>query len=126
MLNLNQSFLSKAPEQLIKALHPWNRVSIDFKCTLEERNKYILFAIDEYSRFPFAFPWRDLTTSTVIKCLGSFFCLFRLPSFLTSFGFAFLTSELKKYMTERAIPTSNSSSYHPTGNSQCERINQTV
>ena len=124
---LKLKFFSKAPEQLIKALHPWDRVSIDFKGPLEGRNKYILFAIDEYSRFPFAFPCRDMTTSTVIKCLSNLFCLFGLPSYVHSDrGSAFLSSELKKYLTERGIATSKSTPYHPTGNSQCERINQTV
>ena len=51
----------------MKALHPRDRVSIDFKGPLQARNKYILFAIDEYSRFSFAFPWRDMTISTDLK-----------------------------------------------------------
>ena len=116
-------FFSKAPEQLIKALHPWDWVSIDFKGPLEERNQYILFAIDEYSHFSFAFPCRDMTTSAVIKCLSNLFCLFGLPTYVQSDrGSAFLSSELKNYLTERGIATSKSTPYHPTGNSQCERI----
>ena len=124
---LKPKFFSKAPEQSIKALQPWDRLSINFKGSLEERNKYIFFAIDEYSRFPFAFPCRDMITCTVIKCLSNLFCLFGLPSYVHSDrGSAFLSSELKKYLTERGIATSKSTPYHPTGNSQCERINQTV
>ena len=124
---LKPKFFSKAPEQLIKALHYWDRVSIDFKGPLEGRNKYILFAIGEYSRFPFAFPCHDMTTSTVIKCLSNLFCLFGLQSYVHSDrGSAFLSSELKNYLTKGGIATSKRTPYHPTGNSQCERINQTL
>ena len=41
-------------------------------------------------------------------------------------GASFLSKEFKRFLTERGIISSRSSPYHPTGNSQCERINQTV
>ena len=122
MPKLNQSFF-KTPKRSIKVLHLWDRVGIDFKGPLQGRNKYILFATDEYSRFPFAFPCRDMTTSTVIKCLSNLFCLFGLPSYVHSDrGSAFLSSKLKKYLTERGIATSKSTPYHPSGNTLYERI----
>jgi len=37
-----------------------------------------------------------------------------------------MSRELKSYLHARGVATSHSSPYHPTGNSQCERINLTV
>ena len=64
-----------------------------------------------------------MTTETVIQCLSELFCLFGYPLYVHSDrGASFMSQELKRYLTEREIP----SSYHPTGNAQCERINQTI
>jgi len=85
----------------------------------------MLIIVDEYSRYPFAFACRDMTTSTVIHCLSQLFCLFGHPLYVHSDrGPSFMSQELKKYLSNRGISSSRSSPYH--GNSQCERINQTV
>ena len=41
-------------------------------------------------------------------------------------GAAFVSQELKQHLNTRGISTATSTPYHPTGNAQCERINQTV
>ena len=41
-------------------------------------------------------------------------------------GASFMSQELKRYLTERGIASSKTTLYHPTGNAQCERINQTI
>ena len=96
---LKPKFLSKAPEKLIKASHSWDRVSIDFKGPLEGRNKYILFVIDEYSRFPFAFPCRDtvaqrqrspwclLDRILFFCCVGGYFARYCGVLFVNSYTF---------------------------------------
>ena len=66
-------FYEKPKEKLIKAMRPWERISIDFKGPLDGRNKYALFVIDEFSRYPFAFPCRDITTATVVSHLTTLF-----------------------------------------------------
>ena len=67
------------PEQqeLIKALRPFDRISIDFKGPLPSstQNKYLLVVVDEFSRFPFALPCKDLTSKTVITCLTTIFSI---------------------------------------------------
>ncbi|CAG2223253.1 unnamed protein product [Mytilus edulis] len=56
---------------LVKATQPFERLNIDFKGPLPSvsTKKYILTVVDEYSRFPFAFPCSDMTRATVIQCL---------------------------------------------------------
>ena len=120
-------FYEKPKEKLIKAMRPRERISIDFKGSLDGRNKYILFVINEFSRYPFAFPCHGITTATVILYLTTLFCVFGFPSYVHSDrGSSFMSKELQEYLTTRGIATSRSTPYHPTGNSQCERINQTV
>ncbi len=68
---LKPQFYRPTPGTLIKSTHPMERLSIDFKGPLPttSRNAYILTVVDEYSRFPFAFPCPNMHSSTVIKCL---------------------------------------------------------
>ena len=51
------------PGTLIKSTQPMERLSIDFRGPLPttSRSAYILTVVDEYSRFPFAFPCRTYT-----------------------------------------------------------------
>lgn len=69
---------------LIKATRPWERISIDFKGPVPGLRKYLLVIIDEYSRFPFAYPCRDMTSATVINCLTSLFSIVGFPEYVHS------------------------------------------
>ena len=87
----------------------------------------MLVAVDEYSRFPFAFPCKNMNSQTVINCLNQLFCLFGLPGFIHSDRQAsFMSKELKNYLHSRGVANSRTTPYHPTENSQRERIKQTV
>ena len=120
-------YFHKPPETLIKSTRPWERISVDFKGPVEGKHKYVLFVIDEFSRYPFAFPCNDISSSTVIQCLSQLFCLFGFPACIHSDrGSAFISKDLKQYLNSRGIATTTSTPYHPTGNAQCERINQTI
>ena len=120
-------FFQKPQERLIKATKPWERLSIDFKGPLQGKNNYMLVVVDEFSRYPFAFPCKDMTASTVIQKLRTLFGLFGLPMFVHSDrGSSFMSRELKDYLTQRGVATSRTTPYHPTGNGQCERTNQTI
>lgn len=111
---------------LIKATAPFERLSIDFKGPLPStsRNRYILTIIDEYSRFPFAFPCTDVSSGTVIKHLKNLFFLFGHPAYIHSDrGAAFMSAEIKSFLTSRGVATSRTTPYNPQGNGQCERYN---
>lgn len=114
---------------LIKATSPFERLSIDFKGPVPSntKNKYILTVIDEYSRFPFAFPCSDMSSATVIKNLNELFMIFGMPAFLHSDrGTSFLSSEVKQFLHSRGIATSRTTPYNPQGNGQVERLNSTL
>ncbi|MGL4482017.1 MAG: RNase H-like domain-containing protein, partial [Lactococcus garvieae] len=65
---LKPTFYNPQTNNLIKATQPFERLSIDFKGPIPSHssNKYLLTIIDEFSRFPFAYPCSDMSTSTVI------------------------------------------------------------
>ena len=47
-------------------MRPWERISIDFKGPRQSKRPYVLFVVDEFSRFSFAFPC-NMKTETVIN-----------------------------------------------------------
>ena len=122
-------FYKPEQEPVIKATQPFERLSIDFKGPLKtcSRNRYLLTIIDEYSRFPFAFPCQDLSTATVIHCLIQVFAVFGMPQYIHSDrGSAFMSVELKTYLHGKGIATSRTTPYNPKGNGQVERLNGTL
>jgi transposase InsO family protein len=128
-LELKPKFYKPPRAALIKATQPFERLSIDFKGPLPSasRNKYILTVIDEYSRFPFAFPCPDVAATTVVKCLHQLFCLFGMPAYIHSDrGASFMSAELRNFLHARGVATSRTSPYNPQGNGQCERYNGIV
>ena len=53
--------------------------------------------------------------------------MFGFPSYIHSDrASTFLSRELKQFFSSLNIASSHSTPYHPQGNSQCERINQTI
>ena len=118
----------KPPEaQLIKATRPWERVSVDFKGPVDGNRRFMLVMVDEYSRFPFVLPCKDMSAATVISCFTSIFCMMGLPEYVHSDrSNSFIGREVTEFLVKKGIATSRSTPYHPTGNSQCERMNQTV
>ena len=111
---------------LIKATQPFEWLSIDFKGPLESAtsNKYLLTIVDEYSRFPFAYPCKDMSATTVIRCLSNLFSIFGTAAYIHSDrGTQFMSNELHEYLSSRGIASSRTSPYTPRANGQCERYN---
>ena len=117
----------KSSGHLIKATQPFQQLNIYFKGPLpvsENKNRYLLTIIDEYSRFPFAFPCRDMTSTTVTQCFDQLFSLFGMPGYIHSDRAQdFLSAEVKQYLNSKGIASSKTSRYNPRGNGQTERYN---
>ena len=111
--------------KLVKAAQSFERLSVDFKGPLTSKvHPFLLTIIDEYSRFPPAFPVKDVSTPTVIKYLGNLFSIFGIPGYVHSdHGPSFMSEELKRWLFEKGIPSSRTTPYNPQGNGQVERYN---
>ena len=123
---LKPRFHKATPSNLIKATLPFERLNIDFKGPLPSvtDNRYMLTVVDEFSRFPFAFPCADMTSATVIKCLCQLFAIFGMPSYIHSDrGSSFKSEELKRFLHGRGIATSRTTGFNPQGNGLVERYN---
>ena len=122
-------FYKPIETHVIKATLPMERLSVDFKGTIAgcTKNRYMLTIIDEYSRFPFAFPCSRMDASTVIACLSKVFLLFGLCAFIHSDrGPAFMSFELQSFLPSKGIGVSRTFVYNPRGNGQCKKFNSTV
>ena len=111
---------------MIKATQPFERLNLDFKGPLpsKTRNRYILTVVDEYSRFPFAFPCSDISAAAIIQCLCSLFAIFGSPAYIHSDrGASFMSEQLRQFLHERRVAISRTTPYNPKGNGQCERYN---
>lgn len=111
---------------LIKAIRPFERLNLDFKGPLPSvsRNRYLLTIVDEFSRFPFAIPCSDISSTTVITHLRNIFSIFGMPGYIHSDrGSSFMSLELKSFLTSLGVATSRTTAYNPKGNGQVERYN---
>ena len=102
---------------------------MDFKGPVESKssNHYLLIIVDEFSRFPFVFPCKSKTSSTVMQCFDKLFTLCGAPSYVhTDNGSALTSYDFKQYLLRRGIASSKSSIYHPSGNGQAEKTVGTV
>lgn len=115
---------------LIEATKPFDRIAIDFKGPIPSatQNHYLLVAVDEYSRFCWAQPCRDMESSTVITFLESqVYSLAGTSGFIHSDrGSSLISQELRTWLIKNGVAFSNSSRYNPRGNGQVERFNGIV
>ena len=123
---LKPRFFKPPASNLVHSLRPFDRLSVDFvgpkvSCT---QNKYLLVMVDEFSRFPFAFPCHDMTATTVISCFRKLFSVFGCPASIHSDrGTQFMSKEVSTFLMNHGVIMTHSTPYHPQGNGQCERIN---
>ena len=127
---LKPKFIRKDQGILIKALFPFQRLNIDFKGpppVSSKGNRYLLTIIDEHSRYPFAYPCRDMTAPTVISCFNDIFSMFGMSEMVHSDRAKdFLSEQLTTYLHSRGIATSKTIYYNPQGNGQILKLNGTL
>lgn len=115
---------------LINATAPFQKLNIDFKGPLppsKKGNCFLLTLIDEYSRFPFAYPCKDTKSSTINQCFNNLFSMFGMPEMVhNDRGTDFLSEETQSYLLSKSIATSKTSRYNPKCNGQVERLNGTL
>ena len=79
------------------------------------------------TRFPFAYPCRDVSARSVITCFTDLFSIFGLPAYVHSDrGSSLVSKELQQYLHSRGVATSHTTPYNPRGNGQCEKFNGTI
>ena len=85
---------------LIKSSQPFERLSIDFEGPLlsTKKNHYLLTVVDGFPRFPFAFPFSDTSSRTVISRLTTLFGLFGFPALVHSDNAkCFMSQDVKQF-----------------------------
>ena len=115
--------------KLIHATAPWQRISIDFvgPKASNTANHYLFTIIDEYSRYPFAFPVRSQSLQTVMSCLSSLFYSFGPPQNVHSDrGAQFESQRFLDFLHSFGATKSRTTSYHPHGNGEVERMHGTL
>lgn len=120
-----------APLHPIPAIgEPFERIIIDCVGPLPKTkggNQYLLTIMCTATRFPEAFPLRNITARSITKALTRFFTTFGLPRVIqTDQGTNFKSSLFKQVLSLLNVQHVVSSPYHPQSQGALERWHQTV
>ena len=124
-------FKPSQKSSVIRALHPFERLAIDLvgpKTPASGPGKITaLTLIDEYSRFPFAFGLKNITSSAIIKLLQSLLAVFGCPGYIQNDrGSQFLSEEFDQFCLDNGIAYFRSTPYNPRGNGHSEWFNGSI
>ena len=113
------------------ASEPWEIVSIDFLTSLPSTargNKHLLVCCDHFTRWVEVFPLPDMTATTVARVrTHELFSRFGCPKQLHSDCAANFRGELIAEVCRLlGVRKTSTTSFHPQGNSRCERMMKTV
>ena len=121
----------KNPSQPIITSNPWEIVALDLMGPMRETNngkKYILTAIDLFSKFLISIPLKRITADSVCKALQDHLVgTFGAPEvFLTDRGAQFLSKTMYDWCKLYNIECRHTTAWHPQGNGLCERVHRTL
>ena len=109
---------------------PFSHVIIDCVGPLpktREGNQYLLTIMCGNTRFPEAFPLRNIKAPKIVKALIKFFTLFGLPQSVQSDqGSNFMSGLFQEVMFQLGVKQFKSSAYHPQSQGALERFHQTL
>ena len=119
------------PLQPIKVpTEPFTKIIIDIVGPLpktKKGNQYILTIMDPTTRYPEAFPLKNITSRTIVSKLTTFFTTFGIPQEIQSNRGTNFTSDLFKAVTTAlGITQTLSTAYHPQSQGALERCHQTL
>lgn len=121
----------RAPLQPISVSRPWQLVGVDFMGPFRESqsgNKYIILAIDHFTKFAEAaatISFDALTTAQFL--LSSIVCRHgMMEQLLSDHGVNFESNLIKQMCTLLGTKKLFSSTYHQAGNGITERVNKTI
>lgn len=104
---------------------PWVRLHIDFFGPFQGQRFLIL--VDSYSKWVEVRKIMSESAASVIRELRDIFSYHGLPQYIVSDnGTAFVSGEMKEFLTKNGIELIRTTPFHPSSNGQAERMVQTV
>lgn len=109
---------------------PWQKISLDiageFKAT-PHHQRFLIVAIDQYSKWPEIAAYSTVTSSSVIEFLTSLFCRFGLvESITTDNGVQFVYAEFQEFLKSLRIRHCRCALIAPQSNGAVERLNRVI
>ncbi|MEL7307950.1 MAG: reverse transcriptase domain-containing protein, partial [Pseudomonadota bacterium] len=117
------------PNTPIITKSPMEVLALDFVGPLPVSNgyKYLLTAIDMYSRYAFIEPVKDLSTVSLISACKNIFSICGFPNtILSDRGSQFCSNEFRSFLKNFKMRYITTCAYSPKSNGCCERLNGTV
>ena len=118
----------RAPLETITTTQPFELITIDY-LHLEQckgKYKYLLFAVDHFTKFSRKFPTKNKSGRSAADTLfNTLFVNFTFPKqILHDQGKEFENKLFKRLSEITGIKSLETTSYHPTANGLCKRVNR--